>query len=179
MIRNRRTAVHAAAVLFTLASVAARADSPSARPNEFSSLGRQAGAISAAVGKQDMSGASEGLNGLFTGSGLKRDASGGSLVAAGEWRIAPRLDLATHRSRPSSRRDEPAGISTLGGDREGHGAKFITVSVGGAAAEEALRRAAEAARKAEEALRRHAERDQTEESKQKYGGCRMNNTCPK
>lgn len=162
MIRNRRAVVHAAAALFALSSVAAAAAAPSA---QFSSLGRQAGAISAAVGNQDMSGASEGLNGLFTGSGLKKESPAGVTAAAGEWRISLRPDLATARPRAPRRQVAPP--------------KFHNASAQGDLIEEARKRAEAILRDAERAAKEIAERDRTEAAKKKYGGCRMNNTCPK
>lgn len=156
---NRRAAVRAAVALFALSSASWAA--PAARLNEFGSLGRQAGAISAAVGNQDMSAAFERLNGLFTGSGFKKGSSEGVPVAAGEWKIAPRLHLAA-APRVASRR-EPAPP------------KFIKT---GAVEDEAIRRAKEILREAERAAREIAERDRTDDAKKKYGGCRMDNTCP-
>lgn len=163
MILNRRAAFHAAVALFTLASASWAA--PAARPNEFGSLGRQAGAISAAVGNRDLSAASERLNGLFTGSGFKEGRSEGAPVAAGEWKIAPRRPLAAAPRAASRREAEPP--------------KFIKTGAGDSAQAEAIRRAKEILREAERAAREIAERDRTDEAKKKYGGCRMNNTCPK
>lgn len=179
MIRTHQAVIVAAAgVLFTLSSVAAAA--PVAPSSEFNTLGQQVGAITTAMGNQDMSKASEGLNGLFTGSGSKKDSTGSSLVVAGDWKAASRLGLPASRPQTSRRRDVPTGLMALRVDEETQGAKFITVGAKeDAAIALAIALAEKAARAAEEAARRYAERDQTEESKKKYGGCRMNNTCPK
>lgn len=171
---DRRAVVYVAGMLFALTSVAAGAPA-----GEFAALGLQAGAISAAIGNQDMGKAAEGLDGIFSGSGLKKDSSDTVPVAAGAWRIAPRLEPAAIRPRVSSRRDVPAGLIVLRDDRGNQGAKFSNASAQGDLLEEARKRAEAILREAERAAREIAERDRTEAAKKRYGGCRMNNTCPR
>lgn len=180
MIHNRLAIVSVASVLFAAASAAAAAVAPAPVSSEFSGLGQKVDAISAAMGNQDMSKAAEGLNGLFTGSGSKKDSSGSAPVVAGDWKVSPRLELAMSRPQAPRRQAVPAGLLTLRGDAQTQEAKFVTVGLREdaiiAAAQAA---AAAAAAAAEKAAEEYVNRDRTEESKEKYGGCRMKGTCEK
>lgn len=155
MIRSSKTVVSAVGALLALTSFAAAAPS-----GELGALGLQAGALSAAVGNQDMGKAADVLNGLFSGGTVKKDSTGGAPVAAGEWSYSPRPVLAA--SRPRER-----------------GAKFVNAGLSSDAIEAARKKAEQLAREAERAAREIAERDRQDEAKKKYGGCRMKGTCPK
>jgi hypothetical protein len=98
-------------------------------------------------------------------------------LASGAGASAPAV--AAYAGVPSAAGSAKPGFVALGRNTRTQGAKFVTAGLSSEVLAEAQRRAEAAARAAEEALRRNAERDQTAESKEKYGGCRMKGTCGK
>lgn len=137
----------------------------------LSSLKSKAASLTAAIadGKLDEAGA--GLDGFYAGSASKEKGSS-AVVAAGDWAVEPRESMGL--SMPTY---TPKGRSPLPSIED---ARIIKVGIGEDLAKEAAKRIIiEGAKKAKEAIEKHVDRDQTKESIEKYGGCRMKGTCPK
>lgn len=155
-------------------------------------LNAKTAAITGAIGDKNMDKASEGLENLFSGAGSKSGRSGAAetesgAVYAGDWtgtKSYPGLPSSVSDARgayeSAARRAVPRpelGVGTLTTSKKPKMSAYQAAEVvGGAVVGEIIRRGIDAA---EKALDRYADRDQTQESKEKYGGCRMNGTCDK
>jgi len=140
----------------------------------------QAADITGAISDGKMDQASEGLNSFFTGSGAKGDSSQGVVVAAGEWSASPSVAVELTQFKSSSHREVVIPLIERDGDARFGGARVVPVGfgreVGVGVGIEIIK---EGVKQANEAAERYVNRDQTNESKEKYGGCRMKGTCSK
>lgn len=118
------------------------------------------------------------LDNLFTGSALKQKGSEAAVpVSAGDWTVEPRAEAGLSKFSPLTR--EARAIPLIERDG-GAGAKIVKV---GAVRDTAINLGAtvisEGVKAASDAATKYAERDQTKESIEKYGGCRTKGTCSK
>lgn len=134
-------------------------------------LKAKAADLSAAVSDGKMDKAGESLNGLFAGAGSKEKGSETAAVAAGTWTTAPRRVLGVRKGRnPSVEREDgvpaPAFRNVDCGDKDG------CRSETGKVVEDVVKAVTKP-------IEKYVERDQTKESIEKYGGCRVKGTCSK
>lgn len=141
----------------------------------LSSLESKAASLNAAIveGKFDQAGA--GLDGFYTGS-MSKEKGSSAVVAAGDWAVVPPTEVALSKFRLTSRGGESrSSIEGLKANGVGE-FKILPVGLKEDAAKAIVK---EGAKRAVEAIEKYVERDQTKESIEKYGGCRMKGTCPK
>jgi len=121
------------------------------------------------------------LAGLFDGGAVRRDESSAVAATATQGRV---VFAHTDPSMPNPLEKKKKGsVVPAIAKADGSGARIVLVGESGAAAtvagavvHEIVRSAVE---KANEAAERYVNRDQTQESIEKYGGCRMKGTCDK
>lgn len=145
-------------------------------PQSWSDLQTKTSGISAAIADGKMDKASESLDGLFTGAGSKAKGSESSAVAAGAWMIEPRTDtgLSKFQFAPRGSEGRPL-VERMDGNHE---AKIITVGASDAVRDAVIGAVVDKViEKTSEAVTKYVDRDQTKESIEKYGGCRMKGTC--
>lgn len=159
----------------------------------LSGLGRQTSELSKAVQGGNLDKAGEGLSALFTGSAAKSGGSEVGAVYAGAssqassamTSTAPEVLILSGSARGLRGIDEvvvPSMIVPKNDEPEkGYGKgnlrlAGLTEVVGGVVVKVIVEKGIE---KANEAIEKHVERDQTQESIERYGGCRVKGTCDK
>ena len=159
--------------------------SPFPGPRPLSELQTKTTAITAAVSDKNLDKASTGLDGLFTGAGSQggKSAEAASVVVPASYSPISGAEGFQARMSPAGDVSGYPVVSASAGRVEVPDLQ-VSAQAGRVATDAAIALAAQraleaAARRANEAANRYVNRDQTKESIEKYGGCRMKNTCPK
>jgi hypothetical protein len=160
-------------------------------PHPMEDVSDKTAGIATSIGKGDFTKASEGLDGLFSGSGIKaggtKASSSDSAVYAGAWSVEPRAVAGFSKFRPAPRGDEMhPSVERLDANQE-RGFKITPVGYQEEVAKELIKEAVkeaipvvkEAVQKADQALSDKLTAPDTERARQEFGGCRMKGTCSK
>lgn len=147
------------------------------RPRPLEGMNDKVSGITGSIGKGNIALASQGLDGLYSGSGLiaggHNAVSNEGAVYAGTWTIAPPL--------PQVDRMGAAAISSLSREKAVPAPTFHKIACGDkdGCKSEVGKTYEDIVEGLTTPLRLWVERDRTQESRDTYGGCRMKGTCSK